>query len=40
MSPVLAGFNIPVTELAWLVALGSLGLTLILTAFALAWRRR
>ena len=40
MSPMIAGLNIPITDLAWLMALGSLGGVLILTAFALAWRKR
>ena len=40
MSPVIAGLNIPVTDLAWLMALGSLGLILIVLAVVLAWRKR
>ena len=39
MSPVLAGLNIPVTELGWLMALGFLGGILIVLAVVLAWRR-
>ena len=39
MSPMIAGFQIPVTELGWLMALGSLGGVLIILAAVLAWKR-